>query len=144
MIKVLMADDNDILREGLKQLFLWAGDIFVSGIAINGAQVLEQLGLGGFDILLLDMAMPEPNGVDLIARIRAIGIKLPILVLSMHNDPQIVRLTLQAGASGYLTKDTEPEKLLKVIREIAAGGEYIPSFLLSNGLKTDTSHFVHI
>jgi DNA-binding NarL/FixJ family response regulator len=127
MIKVLMADDNAILREGLKQLFLWAGDILVSGIAINGAQVLEQLGLGGFDLLLLDMAMPEPNGVDLIEKIRAIGIKLPILVLTMHNDPQLAKLTIQAGASGYLTKDTEPENLLKVIRDIAAGGQYVAS-----------------
>ncbi|MGD0958488.1 MAG: response regulator transcription factor [Methylomonas sp.] len=126
MIKVLMADDNAILREGLKQLFKWAGDILVSGIAINGLQVLEQLKLGGFDILLLDMAMPEPNGLDLIARIRASGSQLPILVLTMHNDPQIAKLTLQAGASGYLTKDTEPENMLKVIRDVAAGNQYIP------------------
>jgi DNA-binding NarL/FixJ family response regulator len=123
MIKVLMADDNAILREGLKQLFLWAGDIIVSGIAINGKQVLEQLSSGGFDLLLLDMAMPEPNGVDLIAKIRAIGINLPILVLTMYNDPLMAKLSLQAGASGYLTKDTEPENLLKVIREIAARGQ---------------------
>ena len=127
MIKVLMADDNAILREGLRQLFLWAGDIIVSGVAINGKQVLEQVNLGGFDLLLLDMAMPEPNGVDLITKIRAIGINLPILVLTMYNDPLIAKLSLQAGASGYLTKDTEPENLLKVIRDIAAGGHYTPA-----------------
>ena len=120
-----MADDHAILREGLKQLFAWAGDIAVAGIAVDGKQVLEQLDSAGFDLLLLDMSMPEPSGVELIARIRAKTSQLPILVLTMHNDPQIAKKALQAGASGYLTKDSEPENLLAAIREVAGGGRYV-------------------
>ena len=129
MIKVLMADDHPLLREGLMQLFLWAGDITVAEVAVNGLQVLEKLSQSSFDILLLDMSMPEPNGVDLITKIRARSINLPILILSMHNDPQIAKLALQAGASGYMTKDCEPENLLAAIREVALGGRSIASGL---------------
>ena len=129
MIKVFMGDDHAILREGLRQLFAWAGDILVAGEAVNGKQVLEQL-KGGFDILLLDMAMPEPSGVELIRQLCADGVKLPILVLTMHNDPQIAKKAMQAGASGYLTKDSDPEYLLEAIREVAGGGRYIAPSLV--------------
>ncbi len=125
MIKVLMADDHAILRHGLKQLFVWAGDIVVAAEAINGKEVLEYLHKEKFDILLLDMAMPAPSGVDLIAQIYAKAIHLPILVLTMHNDTQIAKKALQAGASGYLTKDSEPEVMLAAVRQVAAGGRYV-------------------
>lgn len=130
MIKVLMADDHAILREGLKQLFAWAGDIVVSSEAVNGTQVLEELGRDCFDILLLDMAMPEPSGAELISMICAGSQALPILVLTMHNDPQIAKKALQAGAAGYLTKDSDPENLLAAIREVAGGGRYIADSLI--------------
>jgi DNA-binding NarL/FixJ family response regulator len=71
------------------------------------------------------MSMPEPNGVELITQIRSNSYNLPILILSMHNDPQIAKMALQAGASGYLTKDSEPENLLDAIRKVAVGGYYI-------------------
>lgn len=120
-----MADDHAILREGLKQLFAWVGDINVAGEAINGEQVIEQLAVGVFDILLLDMSMPGLSGIDLITHIRLSKIKLPILVLTMHNDPQIAQKAMQAGASGYITKDSDPEHLLEAIREVSKGGSYL-------------------
>ncbi|MCK9389082.1 MAG: response regulator transcription factor [Sulfuritalea sp.] len=125
MIRLLMADDHGIVREGLKQLFSLVADIEVAGEAINGNQVLDALRKGCFDLLLLDMTMPGISGVELIARIRIQHPKLPILVLSMHNEPQIVKRALKAGAAGYLTKDSDPERLLYAIHKVAGGGRYI-------------------
>ncbi len=134
MINVLMADDHPILREGIKQLFNWAGDIVASGEASNGKQVIEQLSQSKYDILLMDMSMPPPNGVDLINIITAKMLELPILVLSMYNDPQIAKMAIQAGAHGYVSKDSNPEVLLTAIRKVASGGSYIcPSLAYSIG-----------
>lgn len=125
MTRVLIADDHAIVREGLKQLFALDANVVVAGEAVNGAQVLETLREGVFDLVLLDMTMPGVSGVNLISRIRAQHGSPPILVLSMHNELQIARRALNAGASGYLTKDSRPEVLLMAIRKVAAGGRFI-------------------
>lgn len=129
MIKVLIADDHSILRQGVKQLFALTDDIVVADEAIDGDQVLARVEQGRYDILLLDMSMPGPCGVELISRVHKCRSKLPILVLTMHNEPQIARRALQAGASGYLTKDSDSEFLLEAVRRIAGGGRYIESTL---------------
>lgn len=129
MTRILIADDHAIVREGLKQLFALDGHIVVAGEAVNGAQVLETLRDGVFDLVLLDMTMPGVSGVNLISRIRAQDGSPPILVLSMHNELQIARRALNAGASGYLTKDSRPEILLMAIRKVAAGGRFIDPVL---------------
>jgi len=129
MTRILIADDHAIVREGLKQLFALDGHIVVAGEAVNGAQVLETLREGVFDLVLLDMTMPGVSGVNLISRIRAQDGSPPILVLSMHNELQIARRALNAGASGYLTKDSRPEILLMAIRKVAAGGRFIDPVL---------------
>ena len=125
MIRVLIADDHAIVREGLKQLFALDNGIVVAGEAVDGSQVLETLRQGGFDLVLLDMTMPGVSGVNLISRIRAQDGAPPILVLSMHNELQIARRALTAGASGYLTKDSRPEILMAAIRKVATGGRFI-------------------
>jgi DNA-binding NarL/FixJ family response regulator len=129
MIRVLIADDHGIVREGLKQLFSLGGDIVVAGEAINGAQVLDALRAGGIDLLLLDMTMPGINGAELIHRIRGHYAELPILVLSMHNELQVARRALTAGAGGYLTKDSDPKTLMDAIRKVASGGRFIDPVL---------------
>jgi len=125
MIKILIADDHAIMREGLKQLFALYPEVTVAGEATNGGQVLEALRGGNIDLVLLDMSMPGVNGVDLISRIRAHNEHLPILVLSMHNEPQIARRALATGASGYMSKDNDPETLMAAVRKVAAGGRFI-------------------
>ncbi|MGB9130796.1 MAG: response regulator transcription factor [Thiobacillus sp.] len=120
-----MADDHGIVREGLKHLFALTADIAVVAEAVNGGQVLERLQQGDFDVILLDMSMPGVSGVNLITRIRSHSPHIPILVLSMHNEPQIARRALNAGAAGYLTKDGEPEILLTAVRKVAQGGCFI-------------------
>ncbi|WP_460566316.1 response regulator [Hydrogenophaga aquatica] len=125
MHHLLLADDHGLVREGLKQLFGLTSDIRVEAEATNGAQVLEALRQHDYDLVLLDMTMPGISGPDLIARIRAQESAPPVLVLSMHNEPQIARRALSAGASGYLTKDNNPEVLLSAVRKVAAGGRYL-------------------
>jgi len=125
MIQLLIADDHALMREGVKQLIALSSDVVVAGEAENGGQVMELLRGGGFDLVLLDMTMPGVSGVDLISWIRAHNSSLPILVLSMHNEPRVIMRALQAGASGYLTKDNDPRNLMMGIRKVAAGGQFI-------------------
>lgn len=125
MIRLLIADDHTIVREGIKQLMALTSDVQVVEEAINGAQVLECLRKDSFDMLLLDLNMAGISGVELIGRVRAHRPELPILVLSMHNEVQVVTRALKAGANGYISKDCEPEVLLTAIRRVAANGKFI-------------------
>ncbi|MFZ4626042.1 MAG: response regulator [Rhodoferax sp.] len=125
MIRLLIADDHAIVRSGLKQIFALVSDFEVTGEAVNGAEVLEQVRQPLFDLLLLDLNMPGISGADLIGRVKAHRADLPILVLSMHNDPHLVARVLKAGADGYITKDCEPAALQAAIRKVAAHGKYV-------------------
>jgi len=125
MIRILIADDHAIVRGGLKQLFAMVPDIDVAGEAVNGQQALDCLRHTPVDLVLLDLTMPGMSGIDIVARMRSAYPNLPILVLSMRNEAEIVRQVLKVGASGYLTKDSEPEMLVAAIRKAAAGGRFI-------------------
>jgi DNA-binding NarL/FixJ family response regulator len=129
MIRLLLADDHALVREGLKQLFALTADIVVGAEAADGGQVLDALRRGHFDLILLDLTMPGIAGPDLITRIVARDKPPSILVLSMHNEPQIARRALAAGAAGYLTKDNDPAILLAAIRKVAAGGRFLDATL---------------
>ncbi|EYC52699.1 LuxR family transcriptional regulator [Hylemonella gracilis str. Niagara R] len=125
MIRLMIADDHAIVRSGLRQLLSLAPDIEVRAEAVDGAQVLEGLRRELPDLLLLDVNMPGLSGADLITRVKSHWPTLPILVLSMHNEGQVAARVLKAGASGYVTKDSEMEVLLGAIRKVAGGGKYI-------------------
>jgi DNA-binding NarL/FixJ family response regulator len=125
MIRLLMADDHSLVRSGLKQIFALMPDIEVAGEASNGQEALALLAQAPFDLLLLDLNMPGLSGGDLITRVKAEHPAVPILVLSMHNRPQVAALALKAGADGYLTKDCEPAVLLTAIRKVAARQHFI-------------------
>ncbi|WFP49571.1 response regulator transcription factor [Methylomonas sp. EFPC3] len=125
MIRLLIADDHAIVRSGLKQLFALNADIEIGGEAENSEQLLDCLQRCTVDLVLLDLNMPGPGGCETISRIRREFPTLPVLVLSMHNELQIVSLALRAGAKGYLTKDSDPETLMAAIRAVAAGQRFI-------------------
>lgn len=125
MIKILIADDHAIVRQGLRQVAAITPDLVCAGEARNGHEVIEKIQQEDFDILLLDLTMPGPSGIELIQRIRHDRPSLPILVLSMHSESQIAARVLKAGAAGYVTKDNEPETLISAIRKVAGGGRYI-------------------
>lgn len=130
MIRIIIADDHAMVRGGLKQIVATTSDIEVVGEATQGDEVLALLGQTPIDLLLLDMTMPGLSGVELIRRLHEEKPALPILILSMHNEVQVVTRALKAGASGYVTKDSEPEILLQAIRKIVAGGKYIDPTLV--------------
>ena len=124
-INILIADDHTIMREGLKQILASCADMQVAGEAGDGEEVLRKVRQQEWNIVLLDMSMPGPSGLDLIRQIKVIKPGLPILVLSMQKEDQYAARTLKAGASGYLCKDSAPDLLVTAIRKVADGGIYI-------------------
>jgi DNA-binding NarL/FixJ family response regulator len=127
MIRLVLADDHTIVREGLKQLLGAAGDLQVVGEAQNGHEVIERIRALDFDVLLLDMSMPGKSGIELIRQVHAEKPKLRILVLSMHEEHQYAVRAIRAGAAGYLTKESASRQLVDAIRKVAAGGAFISS-----------------
>ncbi|MFA5824600.1 MAG: response regulator transcription factor [Gallionellaceae bacterium] len=126
MIRVLIADDHAVVRQGLKMIFALCPDIEVLAEAVDGDGIIQHLrGTTDFNLLLMDMNMPGVSGIGLIERIKMCRKTLPILVFSMQNDPHIVVRALKSGASGYIAKDKDPAILLEAIRKVADGGKYI-------------------
>ncbi len=125
MIRIVVADDHTIVREGLKQVLSAASDLSIVGEAQNGHEVLQRVRELEFDVLLLDMSMPGKSGIELIKQVRAEKPKLRVLVLSMHQEQQYAVRAIKAGASGYLTKESASAQLVSAIRKVAGGGAFI-------------------
>jgi DNA-binding NarL/FixJ family response regulator len=124
MIRVVIADDHTIVREGLKQL-LTGPEFSVVGEACDGLEVMQRVRELDFDVLLLDMSMPKKSGVELIKQIKSEKPKLRVLVLTMHEEQQYAIRAIKSGASGYLTKESASAQLISAIRKVAAGGAFI-------------------
>ena len=125
MIRIVVADDHTIVREGLKQLLAATGGLQVVGEAQDGREVMERVRSLDFDLLLLDMSMPGRSGIELIKLVRAEKPRLKVLILSMHEESQYAVRAIRAGASGYLTKESASRQLVEAIRKVAAGGAFI-------------------
>ena len=125
MIRVLVADDHTIVREGLKQILAKSGDLLVAGEATNGNDVLKMVREQEWDVLVTDMSMPGRNGIELIKLVKEARPKLPLLVLSMYGEEQYAVRAIRAGASGYLNKESASEQLVAAIRKIASGGVHV-------------------
>jgi two-component system invasion response regulator UvrY len=125
MIRILMADDHAIVREGLKHIIAKTDDMTVAGEADNGQQLLDKVREQRFDVLLLDIGMPGRNGLEVLKQIKTDLPRLPVLVLTIYPEEQYALRVLRAGASGYLTKESAPERLVEAIRKVSAGGRYV-------------------
>jgi len=125
MIRVVLADDHAILREGLKQLLTADGGFEVVGEARDGHEVMQRVRELEFDVLVLDMSMPGRSGIELIKQVKGEKPKQRILVLSMHEEHQYAVRAIRAGASGYLTKEAASSRLVMALKKVAAGGAYI-------------------
>lgn len=125
MIRIVIADDHTIMREGLKRILDGADDIEVVGEAVDGFEALAHVRKGGFDLLMLDLSMPGRSGVELIRQIKDEVPKLPILILTMHEEEQYAVRAIRAGARGYLTKESAGTQLVSAIRKVASGRPYI-------------------
>ncbi len=125
MIRILLADDHKIVRDGLKRILAAVPDMQVAAEAASGDEALALVKAGDYDVVMVDMSMPGLSGMDLIKRLKIEKPKLRILVLSMHGEQQYAARALKAGASGYLNKDSAAEMLVGALRKIAAGGVHI-------------------
>jgi two-component system, NarL family, invasion response regulator UvrY len=119
MIRVLIADDHPLLREGLKLILSETDDIVLAGEATNGEEVLDKIKTDNFDVLVLDITMPRKNGFEVLKELRNGGNDIPVLMLSTYSFDEYGDLAVKEGASGYLTKDEAPEKLIDSIRKIS-------------------------
>jgi two-component system invasion response regulator UvrY len=137
MIRLLIADDHEIVRDGLKRILAAHADLQVAGEAASGDAALAAVKAADYDVVMLDMSMPGLSGIDLIKRLKIERPKLRILVLSMHGERQYAARALKAGAAGYLNKDSAAELLVGAIRKIAAGGVHIGEAAAATLLQSD-------
>ena len=125
MIRVLLADDHAIIRDGVKQILADTDDLVVRGEASNGMEVLKLVAENDADLLVLDISMPGKSGLELIKLVKLEKPRLPVLIFSMHQEEQYALRALRAGASGYLTKESDGEVLVAAMRKIAGGGVHV-------------------
>lgn len=145
-IKVLIADDHAIVREGLRQICASAKDVVVAGNAANGLEAIKLARVGNGDVMLLDVVLPDRSGIDILKQIRKEHPKLPVLILSIHREDQYAIRALKAGAAGFLNKQVAPSELLTAIRQVAAGKKYISPALaqeLANQIGFDHDTPLH-
>lgn len=146
MIKVMITDDHAIVRQGLKQILSETGDISVTGEAENGIQAIRIIRQQAFDVMLLDISLPDRNGIEVLKQARKECPDLAVLMLSMHNENEFAIRALKAGAAGYLNKQSAPAQLVVAIRQVASGQKYITPVLameLANAIATDTDQPLH-
>ena len=134
--KILLADDHTIVRQGLKLIISSHADLQVIGEAANGREVLELAEKLKPDVILMDVAMPELNGIEATRRLREVSPRTKVLVLSMHKEAVYVREILKAGARGYILKDAIDTELISAIQSVARGDGYI-SPAISGTLLSD-------
>jgi len=125
MIRVLIADDHAILRRGLADIISESGDMQVCAEAENGAQAVRLAREHPVDVVLLDITMPDRNGLDTLKQLKKEKPKLAVLMLSMHPEEIYALRAIKAGASGYLNKASAPALLVTAIRQVASGRRYI-------------------
>ncbi len=146
MIRVLIADDHAVVREGLRQILSGVPDMVVAGEAENGNEVLRDVRKNQYDALVLDITMPGRTGLDILKELKQEHPLLPVLILSMYPEEQYAVRVLRAGASGYLTKESAPEELVGAIRKVAQGKKYISPTLaetLIENLDIDAEKPMH-
>lgn len=125
MIRVVITDDHELIRFGLIKLIEQESDIQIVGECKSGAETLETIKKVQCDVLLLDLELPDRNGIEILKDLKITKPKIPVLIMTMHDEERFALRTIKAGASGYLNKDQSSSELIKAIRKIAGGGKYL-------------------
>ncbi len=125
MIKVLVVDDHALIRKGLKQILDDTDDLRVTGEAETGMQAIKMVQQNAYDLVLLDISMPDKHGIDVLKQLKLNQPQLQVLILSMHPEDQYAIRALKAGAAGYLNKQSATAQLVIAIRQVASGKQYI-------------------
>jgi two-component system, NarL family, invasion response regulator UvrY len=140
MTRILLVDDHPVVRQGIKQVLSSAFDPAHVGEAANAEEGLNEVRSTEWDVLVLDLTLPGTSGLDLLKDLRRERPTLPVLVLSMHPPDQFARRAINAGASGYLSKDTSPSELVKAVGEVIAGRRYVnPAVIQEPSAGEETS-----
>ena len=129
MYRVLLVDDHAVVRRGLRQIIAEESETWTTGEAPNAVTALKLVREQYWDAVVLDVTMPDKNGLELLSEIKQDFPKLPCLMLSMHPEDQFALRALKLGASGYLTKETAPEELMNALRRVVSGDRYVSQTL---------------
>jgi two-component system, NarL family, nitrate/nitrite response regulator NarL len=135
MINVILADDHQIVLDGLKSLLEREKDICSVGEALNGIELLAQLEKKQADVAVVDIDMPLMNGIETTKEIKMLHPQIKVLILSMYNDNEYIKRLIEVGASGYILKNKGKEELVNAIRKIAAGGRYLGDDIVKTLMK---------
>lgn len=143
MTRILLVDDHPVVRQGIKQVLAGAFHPALVGEAANAEEGLTEVRSTDWDVMVLDLTLPGLSGLDLLKDLRRERPTLPVLVLSMHPADQFARRAMNAGASGYLTKDSAPTELVKAVGEVIAGRRYLNSAVIDKLVTNQTSEARH-
>jgi two-component system invasion response regulator UvrY len=146
MISILVVDDHALIRKGLKQLLDDTEDIRVTGEADSGMQALKLAREQHYDLILLDIALPDKNGIDVLKQFKSEQPDVKVIVLSMYPEDQYGVRSLKAGASGYLNKQSAPDQLIGAIRQVLGGKKYIGEIMaeqLLNNMIGTSAELMH-
>ncbi len=137
-IRILIADDHPIVREGYKKILMSQPDMDVTGEAGNGQEVLDLIQKKDFDLILLDISMPGRSGLEILKELKGQKPHLPVMILSIYPEEQYAVRAFRDGASGYLTKASTPKELISAIRKVSQGGRYV-----TEALAEKLTYFLH-
>lgn len=137
-IRILIADDHPIVREGYKKILTSQSDMDVTGEAGNGQEVLDLIQKKDFELILLDISMPGRSGLEILKELRSRKPHLPVMILSIYPEEQYAVRAFRDGASGYLTKASTPKELISAIRKVSQGGRYV-----TEALAEKLTYFLH-
>lgn len=146
MIKILIADDHAVVRQGLRKIIDEDVSMNVVGEASNGAEALDLVREDDIDVVILDISMPGRNGLETLKEIKRLNPTLAVIMLSIHPEDQYAVRAFRAGAAGYMTKESAPEELVEAIKKAYRGGKYISptvAELLADHVETKTSDEPH-
>lgn len=129
MHSVLLIDDHPIVRQGIARVLATEIEDLTLAEAVDGRSAIEQLRSATFDLVLLDLTLPGDSGLSLLRRLRREFASTPIMVVSMHPVDQFAQRALQAGAVGYVAKDSDPQELVAAVRSALSGGRHVPAEL---------------
>lgn len=125
MIRVLVVDDHPVVRKGLTMVLAEEPEIQEVGEADSAAGMLAMLGASSWDVVVLDISLPDRSGLEILRDIKAMRPELPVLILSMHPEDLYAPRVLKAGAAGYVSKDSAAEELVSAVKKVVGGGKYV-------------------
>ncbi|QYD68907.1 response regulator transcription factor RqpR [Paraburkholderia edwinii] len=145
-LRILLAEDHAVVRQGVRQLLLDRGVAAEVAEAQTGAEALMEAGRHSYDVILLDISLPDLNGVEVLKRLKRKVPRVPVLMFSMYREDQYAVRALKAGAAGYLSKTVDAAQMIAAIQQVAAGRKYVSPAMaeaLANYVSFDGEQMPH-